>query len=102
MLSVTRSNLARSSLEEIEKQSEALLNKKMAARFLDKTKDSQEVVNLVEQLRTAIVCYQVSGNHLALARVNTRGTALATTVDIQPDRETDGKFSHRSCPRPQY
>jgi hypothetical protein len=55
VLSVTRSNHVFSSLEEIEKRSQAILDKKKAARFLDKAKDSQEVVNLVEQLRAAIV-----------------------------------------------
>ena len=48
------------SLEEIGERSQALLEKKDGARFLDKSKDSQEVANLVEQLRTAIVYYQVS------------------------------------------
>ena len=63
MPTTTRSNLAFSSLKEIEKRSQALLEKKKVARFLDKAKDSQEVANLVEQLRTAIVFYQVSRNH---------------------------------------
>ena len=58
--SVVRSYPVFSSLEEIEKRSRALLEKKKTAGFLDKSKDSQEVVNLVEQLRTAIVYYQVS------------------------------------------
>jgi hypothetical protein len=47
-------------LGDIEKRSQALLEKKTMTGFLDKTKDSQEVVNLVEELRNAIVCYQVS------------------------------------------
>jgi len=71
-------------LEEIGKQSEALLAKKNAARFLDKAKGSQEVVGLVEQLQAAIVYYQVSGNNTA--QTLTLGTALAATVDIQSDR----------------
>jgi len=50
-------------LEGIEKRSQALLEKRMVAGFLDKSGDSQEVVSLVEQLRTAIVYYQVGGNH---------------------------------------
>jgi hypothetical protein len=62
-LSVPHSNLVFSTLKEIGKQSHALLEKKKAARFLDKAKDSQEVVTLVEELRSAIVYYQVSGNH---------------------------------------
>ena len=59
--SAARSNLMFSSLEEIEKRSQALLEKRATVGFLDKSKDSQEVVDLVEQLRTAIVYYQVSG-----------------------------------------
>ena len=53
-----------SALEEIGNRSQALLDKKTTARFLDKAEDSQEVVTLVEQLRTAIVYYQVSGNYM--------------------------------------
>jgi len=64
-LSVTRPNLVFRSLEDIGEQSQALLKKGDRARFLDKAKDSQEVVNLVEKLRTAIVYYQVSGDHVA-------------------------------------
>jgi len=52
-------------LEEIKERSQALLEKKKAAGFLDKGKDSQEVVGLVEQLRTAIVYYRVSGSPVA-------------------------------------
>ena len=78
---------------DIEKRSQALLEKKTMAGFLDKTKDSQEVVNLVEELRNAIVCYQVSENHLVLPRVNTHGTALAATVDVQSDRKTNCKVT---------
>jgi len=54
-------------LEEIEKQSQALLDKAKAPRlidkaalFVDKKRDSGEVVKLVERLRDAITCYQVS------------------------------------------
>ena len=62
--SVTRSNIMFSALEEIGNRSQALLDKKTTARFLDKAEDSQEVVTLIEQLRTAIVYYQVSGNYM--------------------------------------
>ena len=51
-----------SSLEEIGERSRALLEKKKTARFFDKGKDFQEVVSLVEQVRTAIVYYQVGEN----------------------------------------
>jgi hypothetical protein len=54
-------------LEEIEKRSQALLEKAKAPRFVDKAvlfidkgRDSGEVVKLVEQLRDAITGYQVS------------------------------------------
>lgn len=62
--SATRSNIVFSSLEEIGKRSHALLGKKKIARFLGKAKDSQEVVNLIEQLRAAIMYYQVGGNRM--------------------------------------
>ena len=47
-------------LEDIEKRSQVLLEKGKAARFLDKGRDSGEVVKLVERLRDAITRYQVS------------------------------------------
>lgn len=47
------------SLEAIEKRSLALLEKGTAARILDKTQDSQAVIKLVEDLRQAILIYQV-------------------------------------------
>jgi len=47
-------------LEEIEKRSQALLEKGKVARFVNKGRDSREVVKLVEQLRDAITRYQVS------------------------------------------
>lgn len=62
--SLTRSNLVLSMLEEIAKRSQVLSEKKKTSRFLDKAGDSQEVVNLVEQLRSAIMYYQVGGNHV--------------------------------------
>jgi hypothetical protein len=60
-------NGLRSELEKIEKRSQALLEKAKAPRFVDKAvlfidkgRDSGEVVKLVEQLRDAITGYQVS------------------------------------------
>jgi thiamine monophosphate synthase len=47
-------------LEAIEKRSQALLEKGKVARFVDKGRDSGEVVKLVERLRDAIARYQVS------------------------------------------
>ena len=49
-----------STLEEIEKRSQALLEKGGAARFIDKGGDSKEVAGLIERLREAIIHYQVS------------------------------------------
>ena len=64
--SVTRFNLAFRSLEEVEERSQAIMKKKPAVGFLDKTKDSQEVIGLVDELRNAIVGYQVGEKRIAL------------------------------------
>ena len=48
------------SLSDIGKRSLALSEKGKVARVLDKTRDSQEVITLVEKLRQAILVYQVS------------------------------------------
>jgi len=47
-------------LEEIEKRSHELVEKGKIARFVDKERDSGEVVKLVERLRDAVTRYQVS------------------------------------------
>jgi hypothetical protein len=47
------------SLAAIEQRSRALMEKGKCASFLDKAQDTQEVANLVEQLRQAILIYQV-------------------------------------------
>ena len=44
-------------------QSQKLLAKGDIARFADKDEDTKVVAGLVERLREAIVCYQVSGDH---------------------------------------
>jgi len=46
-------------LEDIEKRSQTLLGKGKAAKFLDKTQDSSTVVQLIEELRQAVLIYQV-------------------------------------------
>ena len=53
------------SLEEIEKRSQMLSEKGKVAKFLDKKRDAGVIVRLVEQLRQAILVYQVStaGNY---------------------------------------
>jgi hypothetical protein len=47
------------SFNDIERRSQALLGKGKMAHILDKAQDSQAVVRLVEQLRRAILIYQV-------------------------------------------
>jgi hypothetical protein len=49
-----------SSLEEIRKRSVSLSEKGKVSRVLDKSRDSGEVIRLVEKLRQAILIYQVS------------------------------------------
>ena len=48
------------SLDDIGRRSLALSEKGKVARVLDKARDSQEVITLVEKLRQAILVYQVS------------------------------------------
>ena len=92
---IIRSNLVFRSLAEIEKRSEAILEKNAVVGFLDKMKDSQEVVSLVDELRNAILGYQVSETQVVLPRVNTRGIALTAAVNVQPDWKTSRKVTHR-------
>lgn len=42
----------------------------MLARFADKGEDSKTVARLIERLREAIVCYQVSGDHTPVLRMS--------------------------------
>jgi len=77
------------SLEDIGKRSLTLSEKSKVARVLDKTQDLQEVISLVEKLRQAVLIYQVSVRHRQNRRSFTRGTGVATTVDIQPGRAFD-------------
>jgi len=50
-------------LEEVEKRAQVILGKRGWGGFFDKQVDAQEVINLVEEIRNAIVYYQVSGIH---------------------------------------
>ena len=47
------------SLEDIEKRSQVLSDKGKMAKMLDKKRNSGAIVKLVEQLRQAILVYQV-------------------------------------------
>jgi len=93
--SITCSNLVLSSLERIEKRSQAISEKTKTAGFLDKTKDCREVVDLVEELRNAIVYYQVSRYYTdQTGGINKSGVDLTATVDIQSDRTIDRKVTY--------
>ena len=74
------------SLGDIGKRSLTLSEKSKVARVLDKTQDLQEVFGLVEKLRQAVLIYQVRIRHSQGQKSFTRGTGVATTVDIQPGR----------------
>jgi hypothetical protein len=47
------------SFDDIERRSQALLGKGTMAQILDKAQGSQAIVRLVEQLRQAVLVYQV-------------------------------------------
>jgi len=80
------------SLEDIGRRSLALSEKGKVARVFDKTQDSQEVVKLVENLRQAILVYQVSARHRRARKPLTRGAGIATAVTIQPSHPFDREF----------
>jgi hypothetical protein len=80
-------------LEDIEKRSQALLGKGKVARFLDKTQDSSAVVKLIEELRQAILIYQVGTiGSLRSGRINAFEIAIAAAIDRQPGRTVDCRF----------
>lgn len=79
-------------LEDIGKRSLALSEKGKVARALDKTRDSAEVINLVERLRQAILVYQVSTKLFQRRKSFTRSTGVTTTVDIRPDHPIGREF----------
>jgi hypothetical protein len=55
-------------------------------------RDSGEVIKLVEELRRAILVYQVSVRHHQSRKSLTRGTGVTTAVHIQPGRPFDCEF----------
>jgi len=65
------------------------------ARILDKTQDSQPVVELVEDLRQAIFIYQVGtiGNHRHWAELRV-GIAIATAINRKPGLTVGCKLSY--------
>ena len=87
------------SLEDIEKQSQALLDKGKLARILDKRQDSGKVVKLVEELGQAILLYQVGIiENRRSCRFNAFGIAIATTVHRPSGHTIDCKSPQRLPP----
>ena len=70
-----------------------LLGKGKGARFLDKKRDSGKVVKLVEELRQAILIYQVGtvGSERS-SQADMFSIAIATTVDRQSGHTVDCKL----------
>ena len=81
-----------STLEHIGKQSLALSEKGKIARALDKTRDSGKVADLVEELRQAVLIYQVSASRYRSRTLLMWGKVFTTAVDIQSGRSFDRKF----------
>jgi hypothetical protein len=79
-------------LEDVGRRSLALSEKGKVARALDKRRDSEEVIKLIEKLRQAILVYQVSIGPGRGRTPLTRRTGVTTTVDIQPGHPTDREF----------
>lgn len=87
-----KSNLCARSLEGIEKRSRRLLDKGKGARVLDKRQDSGAIVKLVEELRQAILLYQVGNiENCRSSRADAFWTDVATAVNRQSSDPIDRK-----------
>ena len=71
-----------------------MAEKGKVARVLDKAKDSQEVIKLVEKLRQAILEYQVGARNSHSRNLLTRGVGITTAINLQPGRPADCEFLH--------
>ena len=80
------------SLEDIGTRSLALSEKGKVARILDKAQDTGEVVKLIEQLRRAILIYQVTIKYVQNWKLLTCWSDVTTTVIIHPGRPIDREF----------
>ena len=74
-----------STLEEIEKRSQVLLEKGAAVRFMDKGDDSKEVAKLVERLRETITLYQVSESRIVSPGATHARIVVTTTGNLRSD-----------------
>ena len=86
-------------MEDVGARAVTLSEKGKVARVLDKTKDSAEVVTLVEKLRQAVLVYQVSSRAYQNWKPLTPGAGVTTTVDIQPSVSIDSEFPLFRCLR---
>jgi hypothetical protein len=80
------------SLEDIGTRSLALSEKGKVARILDKAQDTEEVIKLIEQLRRAILIYQVTIKHCEGLQLLKCGTDVTTTVVIHSGRPINREF----------
>jgi hypothetical protein len=89
-----------SALEEIEKESQILLEKGVAAQFIDKGADSGKVVRLIDRLREAISNYKVNANCFVAPGTTHRRAGIATTRNLQPNHRSHrkGSLAHLSPP----
>jgi len=90
--SAARSHLIFSSSEGIEQRLRVLLEKKKVAGLIDGPKDSREVGNLIRQLRTAIVHYEVREIHVVETIIDTCG--IAAIVGAGQTNATGFQFLH--------
>jgi len=94
MHQLTPINGPRSSLEKIERRSQALLGKRTAARLVDKGEDSKEVAKLIDSLREAITHYQVGENRtVAQDSITHSGLDITTASDLPPGYRSRCKSS---------
>ena len=80
------------SLEDIGIRSLALSEKGKVARILDKTQDKEEVVKLIEQIRRAILIYQVTIKLYQSRKSLIFGTDVTATVIVHPGCPIDREF----------
>ena len=72
-----------SALEDIEKRSRVLLEKRAVAQLVEKGEDSAEVARLVERLREAVTHYQVSASRVFPLGTTHGRIGITTASDLQ-------------------
>ena len=78
-------------LDDIGKRSVALLEKGKIVRVLDKGRDSEEVIKLIEKLRQAILVYQVGAKLCQKLESLICGAGIAAAINIQQSNPIDRK-----------